>query len=903
MTQTMPDSPLAPPNLPDNIPEAFCALTAVAANRIVMQIKEGEGYRRHTYGELLEHVRGLSRSLFELGLRPGDRVAIVAENRPEWIIAYLSILTIGATAVPLDIQMPQEQLLFFLTTSNSQLVFASTATQPLLVDLPASLQLVSMDSATETDQLMMRDLIAQGQQKPAVDTTVNPDDVASLLYTSGTTKRPKGVLLTHRNFMTNVKAIMMKELAGSEDNFLVMLPLHHAYPFMVAFLVPLMLGARMTFLQSLKGPDLMQCIRETGINIAVGVPQVFAMIRRAIFDELGRRPAFTRQLFTVLLGFSGLVRTHTEWNLGKLLFASIHRRLGESLRLFCSGGAKLDPQIAKDLDSLGFTIREGYGLTETAPVIAFSPLSGPKPGSVGPPIANVKVRISHPNENGIGEVVVQGPNVMKGYDQDPAETAEAIRDGWFHTGDLGYLDADGYLFLTGRLKELIVTPGGKNILPEELEKEYHQSSAITELCVIGLQRHGEEGEHLHAVIVPNFEFLRGKKIHDAAGYIKDELNRVAITLPTYKRISGVTLVKEPLPRTRLGKIQRHLVATRTRPDQAPTRSTYPPSDADREIRETNLGRVVLRTLAELLPSHKDIRLEDHLDIDLGFDSLKRVELQVALERQLGNLPEMVMGEVVTVRDVIEQLKGLEQDHPGKTEAPQSWQDIFEAPVLPTQTQTFLSPPHWIARFIRTASKFLFERLFRIAFRLTVTGAEHLSQPGPILIASNHLSFFDPFILLAALPRSVSAQLYTFGWEPYFRSRFRLWVARVGQVIPVGPEMPLVTILRTSAALLRNEKNLLIFPEGERSIDGQLHSFKKGIGVLACELGIPVIPVKIEGSFEAWPPDAKGPHLHPITVIIVKGLIFTPSMIKTWVTNGEDPHIAATNRIRSAVGSL
>ncbi len=894
---------LAPANLPDTIPEAFRALTTVAGNRMVMQIKEGEGYRRHTYSELLEQVGGLSRSLFELGLRSGDRIAIVTENRPEWVIAYLSILTIGATAVPLDIQMPQEQLLFFLVTSKSQLVFSSTATEPLLRDLPASLRLVSMDSTTGTAKLMMSDLIAQGQQKPAVTITVNPDDVASLLYTSGTTKSPKGVLLTHGNFMANVKAIMMKRLAGSEDNFLIMLPLHHAYPFMVAFLVPLMLGARMTFLQSLKGPDLLQCIRETGINIAVGVPQVFAMIRRAIFDEIGRRPALIRQLITVLLGLSGLVRAHTEWNLGKFFFASIHRRFGESLRLLCSGGAKLDPQIGKDLESLGFTIREGYGLTETAPVIAFSPLSGPKPGSVGPPMMNVKVRISNPNEHGIGEVVVQGPNVMKGYDQNPVETAEVIRDGWFHTGDLGYLDSDGYVFLTGRLKELIVTPGGKNIIPEELEKEYQQSSAITELCVIALQRQGEEDEHLHAVVVPNFEFLREKKIHDPVGYIKDELNRVAITLPPYKRITGVTLVKEPLPRTRLGKIQRHLVTAMARPDYASSRPTQPQSDSDREIRETNPGRVVLSVLAELRPSHKDIRLEDHLDIDLGFDSLKRVELQVALERQLGNIPEMIMGEVVTVRDVIEQLRGLEHVDPGKTEAPQSWKNVLETPLLPTQTQTFLSPPHWSARVIGTASKFLFERLFRMAFRLTVTGAEHLSHTGPILIASNHLSFFDPFILHGALPRSVSTQLYTFGWEPFFRSRFKLWVARMGHVIPVGPETPLVTVMRTSAALLRHGNNLLIFPEGERSIDGQLHSFKKGIGVLACELGITVIPVKIEGSFEAWPPDAKMPHLHPITVKIGEGLTFTPSMIKTWVTNGEDPHIAATHRIRKAVEFL
>jgi len=899
-------APLLPPaTLPDTIPEAFRALTAVACDRVVMQVKEGEGYRRHTYGEVLEQVHGLSNSLVEHGLRPGNRAAIVAENCPEWVIAYLSILTVGATAVPLDIQMPQEQLLSFLTTSNSRLVFASEKTWESVQDLPPSIKVVSMDPATKLHhQLSMHDLVTKGQQMPSVDMRVDPDDVASLLYTSGTTKRPKGVLLTHRNFMANAKAIMVEGLAGPEDNFLVMLPLHHAYPFMVAFLVPILLGARITFLQSLKGPDLVQCIQQTGITIAVGVPQIFAMIRRAIYEKIGRRPALGRWLVTLLTGFSNLVRIHTGWNPGRRLFAPIHRGFGPSLRLLCSGGAKLDPQVSKDLGSLGFTIREGYGLTETAPVIAFSPLSRPKKGSVGPPIANVEVRIDNPNEAGVGEVLVRGPNVMKAYDHAPAETAEAIRDGWFHTGDLGYLDSDGYLFLTGRIKELIVTPGGKNILPEELEGEYQKNPAIAELCILGLPRAGEEGEHLHAVVVPNFDYIREQKIHDPAGYIKDELNRVAITLPTYKRISGMNLVKEPLPRTRLGKIQRHLVMARARSEETSVKKPQAQvSETDRQIRRTTIGRVVLDTLAALVSSHRDIRLDDHLDLDLGFDSLKRVEFQAVLESRLGPVTETFMGEVVTVRDVIEKLMALEHVHAGKTEAPTSWHEIFEAPLPPALTKTFLSPLSKVNRLTGNMAMAFFDRLFRMAFKLTVNGIEHLPREGSCILAANHLSFIDPFIVLAAVPRSTFAQLYTLGWEPYFRSRFRRWVARVGHVIPVGPETPLVTVLRTSAALLRSGKSLLIFPEGERSIDGQLQPFKKGIGVLACELNVPVIPVKIEGSFQAWPPDARRPHLYPVTLAFGKGQIFTPSMIKAWTTKGEDPHVSATRSIREAVASL
>lgn len=626
---------LIPSNLPETITEAFFAISGIAPDHVMMQIKEGGDYRRHTYKEVSMLVQALASSLVEQGLRPGHRVALVAENCPEWVIAHLSILTAGATAVPLDIQMPHEQLLSFLTTSQSRYVFVSKKTVDLVQELPAPITVVSMEPRTKSPHLSMGDLITRGQQQPHLDVRVNPDDVASLLYTSGTTRKPKGVLLTHRNFMANAKDIIGENLAGPDDNFLVMLPLHHAYPFMIAYLVPLLLGARMTFLSSLKGPDLVQCLHETGITIAVGVPQIFTMIRRSVFEEIDRRPAGIRSLIRLLLRLSNFVRTHTGWNPGRRLFMSVHQRFGASLRLLCSGGAKLDPQISKDLGSLGFTIREGYGLTETAPVIAFSSKSQMKPGSVGPPLATVEVRIDSPNEAGVGEVVVRGPNVMKGYDQAPGETAEAIRDGWFHTGDLGYRDSDGHLFLTGRIKELIVTPGGKNILPEELEEAYQQNPAIAELCILGLPRTGEDGEHLHAVIVPNFDYLRERKIHDSANFIKDALNSVAATLPTYKRISGVTFAKDPLPRTRLGKIQRHLVLAIT---QSTPTAVEPPqkpvSETDQSMLQTTTSQVVFDVLAGLISAERAPRLDDHLDLDLGFDSLKRVEFQAALEHRL-----------------------------------------------------------------------------------------------------------------------------------------------------------------------------------------------------------------------------------------------------------------------------
>lgn len=890
-------------DLPGTIPEAFAAVCQEASGRIAMEIKHVNGYRQYTYGEMVQQVRGLSTALIHMGLRPGDRVAIVAENRPEWAIAYLSIVTIGGTAVPLDFQMADEEIALLLAESESQVVFASARTWPLVTSLRSPAALVSLDPAPEPHAFVFDELVAQGLRHALGEVSIQPHDVASLLYTSGTTMKPKGVLLTHQNFISNAKALLGSGMGGPEDNFLVMLPLHHAFPFMVAFLVPLLLGARMTFLQSLKGPDIVQCLRETKVSMFVGVPQVFAMIRRAIFDDLGRRPALVRWVFAMLLALSGLVRRWTGWNLGRALFTPVHRRFGESLRFLFSGGARLDPQVARDLSRLGFTIREGYGLTETAPVVTFTSLARPKPASVGLPIVGVEVRIVSADEQGNGEVVVRGPNVMKGYDRDPEGTAAAIRDGWFHTGDLGYQDRDGYLFLTGRLKELIVTSGGKNISPGELEARYHQSPAIAELCIIGTERAGEGGETLHAVVVPDFTYLKEQKIQDGPSFIRDALTKISLTLQAYKRITAVSFLKEPLPRTRLGKIQRHRVAAMLESGQQPRRERPVLSEADQALWGTQVAGAVLSALRRLLPSRKEINLDDHLDMDLGLDSLQRVELLAALEGRVGFLPDSLAGEVITVRDMIEKLRTLELGALEGPEGDRPWREILAAAPLPARADGLLAFPSWLHRLVTKLSRAALVRILRIGCGLTVKGQEHLPDHGPFLLAANHVSYADAFVVLAAVPHQVFLRLFTLGWEGYFQGPFRARVARIGHVIPVGTKTPLVTVLRTSAAVLRQGNGLLVFPEGERSVDGRLHPFKKGIGVLACELGVPVIPVWIEGTYEAWPADARYPRFHRLGIRFGGSVSITSQMVAQWRRGGSDPHEAAARFIREAVEHL
>ena len=889
---------------PETIPKAFTETCREAAARIAMQMKVGMQYHRFTYSELHHQVQALTSAFIQQGIQLGNRVAIVSENRPEWVISYLSILAAGGTAVPLDIQMSEKDITSLIEQSGSHLVVASDQTMDLVKNLPSQTHLITLDHRTTARTDPYEELIAQGMKKGMSPTRVQPEDEASLLYTSGTTGSPKGVVLTHRNLVSNALAMRSSGLADSQDNFLLMLPLHHSYPFMISCLVPLLLGARITILQSLKGPDLLQCLQETQITMVVGVPQVFAMVRRAVLDQINRRPLLIRMVVTILLVVSGLIRRKTRWNPGRFFFKTIHQRFGGSLRLLCSGGAKLDFEVARDFERLGFTMLQGYGLTETSPVVTFTPLGKPKLPSVGMPIQGVTVQIAHPDAGGIGEVVVRGPNVMKGYDGNPEATNKAIRDGWYYTGDLGYLDDEGYLYLTGRSKELIVTAGGKNIYPEELEREYQTSPAIAEICVMSADLIEKGRIGIHAIILPNVEYLKSQQLLDAPQLLKDELTRIGLTLPPYKRITGLSLIKEPLPRTRLGKIKRHEVPSLLKAGTAPEEEDHRSSEMNQAILADETARKVIATLTKHLPKSKSIRLDDHLDLDLGLDSLQRVELTASLEQQFGPLPDTLATAVITVKDLIDKINETVKK-PTEGQAPrfQSWHDLINS--LPPQdlTTRLGQIPGFVQRLMETLSRRSLWFVCRLAFRLELKGLDHLPQEGPFILALNHVSHVDPLVVLISVPKTVFNQLYTLGWEPYFRGGIGKFMARLGHVIPVGADTSLVTVLQTSATVLKQSKSLLIFPEGERSLDGRLLEFRKGVGILACEIPVPVVPAWIDGTYEVLPVGSRWPRPHPVSLRFGKPFLITACQIEEWKKEGRDPYEFAANFIQEQVIQL
>ena len=857
-----------------NLFAAFEAVAARQPDRLALQIKEDAGYRHLVYGEVARQVRALAAAMVRVGLRPGDRVALVSENRPEWIVAYFAVTAAGGTAVPLDVQLSDGEIATVLEHAGCRIGIAcgKQAARLLALNRERALsRVVDLDAgASEGRLLAFRAVLQDAAGAHAVSLpTVTEDALASILYTSGTTGTPKGVMLTHANFLANTRSILDFGLVNADDNLLALLPLHHAFAFTVQ-LILLFAGARLTFPVSLKGPDLIACMQETGVTLLVGVPQLFYMLHKGIFDEMERRPVARRWLLRSLLRLSGALRPRGI-NLGRIVFAPVHRKFGGRLRILASGGARLDPAIAGDFLALGFTMTEGYGLTETSPAACFNPLDRMRPGSVGIPLPGVEVKVANPDADGVGEIAIRGPNVMKGYYKNPAATAEVMQTGWFLSGDLGFLDADGYLTITGRVKEVIVLSSGKNIYPEEVEEPYLKSPYIKEVCLVPqtAERGGAEVEGLLALVLPDLDSFRAEGMTNVFETIRWDMENIGRNLPAYKRPTGLVIVKEGFPRTRLGKIQRHLVAQRFRDERAQAAGVpeAPPSDADVALLEDEMGRRVLEYLREAVKKPV-VRFDDNLELDLGMDSLARVEMLVALEEMFGvEIPDEAAAECFTVAEVVEHLQALRGTPLGAAAAARrpGWGKILTGSA-PAEVQAMVEASSRPSASVVTAvTRAICAAVFRTAYRLRVQGLRHVPAHGPVILVSNHCSYFDAFILASSLPLRISQQIFYMGFEWFFRHPILAWWGRGVRVIPVDMDTYLMRALQASALVLKQGKGLCVFPEGERSVDGRVRPFRKGVGILARELKVPVLPAHISGAFESWPRGQSLPKIHRIRV--------------------------------------
>ena len=845
-------------------------------NNVALELQRHDHLESCTYGELHGWAESVGRWITENNIAPGSRLAILADNHPRWVAAYLGIIAAGCVAVPLDTALHDDQVLKLLKDSGTTAVFVDVkhvpVTGPAVKELRVGLILTDPDRMT--DQVKQERFLANlpdifkagsGSFKPV---TVKTEDVASLLYTSGTTADPKGVMLTHGSFLGEVDAVFNWVNIGPNDALLGVLPLFHVLALMANLLLPLVKGSRVVYLETLNTTELLKALQERNITAFAVVPQFYYLIHERIFQEIKKRGPITQKIFGGLVAVNRALRK-VGINAGPVLFRKVHHTMGPKMRYFATGGSRFDPTVQKDFYDLGIDVMQALGLTETTAAIYVNSPRDIVIGSCGKAMKGVEGKIvdAQPQEEAgpaVGELAVRGPMVMKGYWNRQDATAAVMKDGWFLTGDLGYFDSKGNLFLTGRKKEVIVLSNGKNIYPEEIEAHYMKSPFIKEIAVMGLEgKPGEERDRLHAVIVPNFDELKKRKIVNAKEVIRYDIESLSSQIATTKRVNSYEIWQEDLPRTTTRKIKRFEVQKRVKANQAKKLSDdadltaekplSPEENAWLEQSDVQRALKILREASHSAPAN--LRPTQNLELDLGLDSMQRVELLSRLEEELGgDVEESQLAEIYTIKDLIDavlQSAATGAGKPGTRVTFAGWKAILaedpdDPDVLALTHPSRLNDSFW----------YLISRLTQVIsldrFDLKVSGVEKLPKDGPCIISSNHQSYLDPLILASVVPAEQFYRLFAVGTSEIFGKGLMRRLARSLKTVVLDPDANLVPAMRAGAFGLRHGLSLILYPEGERSIDGTPRIFKKGAAILSIHLQVPIVPVAIEGFYEAWP---------------------------------------------------
>jgi long-chain acyl-CoA synthetase len=674
-----------------------------------------------------------------------------------------------------------------------------------------------------------------------------------ILYTSGTTSDPKGVVLTDANLLAERTAVFARVRVDEHDAILGVLPLFHALAQVANLLLPLSVGARVVFLETVNTAELMRALAERDVTVFCCVPQFFYLVHQRIRREIDDAPAPVRLMARAIARTNGWLRATVGLNVGRVAFRRAHLALGRRMRILVTGGARFDPAIGRDLYRLGFTIQQAYGLTESSGAATIAEAGDPEVASVGPPLPGVEVSVGAD-----GEIAIRGPIVMAGYFNRPDETAQSIRGGWLHTGDLGAIDAKGRLYVTGRIKEVIVLSSGKNIYPEEIEAHYERSPFIKELCVVGLSRPGEPAaERLHALVRPDLDVMRERRIVNMRELLRFEIEGLSVELPGHKRVLGYDITLDDLPRTTTRKLKRFEVEKdlRARHERAADPRDRPTGEDAAWAAQPDVARVldvVRAVVAPGTPLHPDA----HLELDLGLDSMERVELLMHVSQALGaDLGEEAGQGIFTLRDLVQGvLVRLKPDSTIKervADGEATWASILDQMTAADPFLQELDKPKVIQSLLFFALMKGIYLVARLTCGFTVRGRRYLPARGPYLISPNHQSYIDSFLVVAALPFHVFRQLFFVGASEYFETPFMQWVARMANVVPVDPDANLVRAMQAGAYGLRRGRVLVLFPEGERSIDGTVRSFRKGAAILSRHLGVPIVPAAIDGAWDVW----------------------------------------------------
>lgn len=776
------------------------------------------GFRtfNYSYKDLYSLVRRAATLYHESGIVTGDRIALWGANQPEWVVACLGAIYAGAVVVPIDLQSHPDAAEKIAAHAGVKLIVKSRSRSSFLKGMKTFvLEDIEYDIKNQDE---------------FTSVAAKPDDLVEIVYTSGTTGKPKGVMLTHENILTNVASIQKHIKLSKNDAVLSLLPLSHMLEQTSGLLVPLASGMTIVYTHALTPTSIFRALKRQHVTIMIVVPRILQGMKLSISSRL-QASSFGKVLASLIQKMDNLPRF-----VKKAVFLPIHSRLGAGFRLFVSGGAYLDENTERYWNQIGFTVLQGYGLTECSPVLTATGEGKTKIGSVGHPLSGVEVRLSD-----TGEILARGKNIFHGYFNDPEKTKTAFRQGWFVTGDVGTFDETGDLFIKGRMKDVIVTGAGKNVYPDDIEAVLNSCQGVKESCVVGIA--GELGEEVVATIVPI----------DAGVPLPTILKAANEKLDLSQRIQNISIWPEPeFPKTTTLKVKRSLVKEML--DQARDKQ----QTQEPQITHNKLQWLVAEVTAQPI---EEVHGTSILSRDLKLDSIGRVELVALIAREFNfDLEEELITGETTVND-------LQRIIDQRTTGNAKWKH-----------------PRWphfkfmcIVRFL--GMEFVNANIARLCCRLRVQGKENLKDlRGPVIFAANHVSYGDHANIFRALPfryryviaAPALAEFFLLPpsaptWAKIWKKFSYYWSAATMALFLMTSTHSQKKSLEQSGMLIDQGESILIFPEGKRTSNHEMLPFMKGTAMLAKNLRIPIVPIGHRGLEYIYPRGAAVPKFGRVTL--------------------------------------
>ena len=851
-----------------------------------------DGKRRMPYKELGNLVGKVSTSLLSAGMEKGEPVLVIAPNSAEVVVAALGIINAGGVTVPVDLQSNDEILKHIVKDSSAKKVFTDSKGLEKLRKLKIEKKLTVYTLDDEQSPDYYQNIFSDKEVKAP---QLEPSDQAVIFYTSGTTGMPKGVPLSHLNLVTQIEAVKNVELLQPGDRALLPLPLFHVYPFVVGMLSPLALGLTIVIPKSVTGPEITTAMKEGGVTVLFAVPRLLRALYSAIESKY-RAHQFSSNVFDISRTLSNFLYVTTRFSAGKQIFSPVHKQFPK-LRLITCGGALLDPELAKNYRSLGWRIAIGYGLTETSPLLTIRMPDNLDLESVGKPVPGVDIRLAPIKEDddeepksktaeAQTEIQARGDNIFSGYRNLPDKTAETFtEDGWFRTGDIGEMK-NGNLHITGRISIMIKSEGGKKIQPDEVEEAYGKDPLIREIGVLQVDN------KLVALVVPD---LKAAGQGDLRKKISESINSRSGELESYLRVNDFAISREPLPRTNLGKVKRKELIERYEKAKSEganggeqkkgKQATSDMSPDDRALLEEPIAEDCWEWLGERFPDAA-LSMDSSPQVDLNVDSLEWLNLTLEIRERLGiDLNEEAISRIDTVRDLLKEVLDASKLGVDKTSPL-----LDPEKVLDDDQKKWLKPLSPPMKFMSGILYWTTRAVMRTFFRTEAVGMEKLPTT-QVVFTPNHASYLDAFALASVLPHKRLQKSQWAGWAGIaLANPWNAFIYRLAQAIPIEAKKSLVSSLALGAAVLEKHRTLIWFPEGERTMDGNLLPFKSGIGMLLQSSEVPTVPVYLYGTREALPPGAFFPKFVKIKVIFGEPVL-KEQLLKEGEGNNDQEKIA------------